>query len=165
MVMYAFIYVHKYILYVYLKNRQMYYINILHTLVLDYSIKNVIHLWLFGNNTYTNGKHKTRMKKRMMKKEALTYFCISYTIDDNSPIFPNEINISEDKKSKTPGIDSCPTYNTQSQRMESQLHGGKIIDEEKDEKIENLLARLIEKDNEIWKLERELYVEKINIVI
>ena len=65
----------------------MYYINILHTLVLDYSIKNVIHLWLFGNNTYTNGKHKTRMKKRMMKKEALTYFCISYSIDDSSSIF------------------------------------------------------------------------------
>ena len=68
--------------------------------------------------------------------------------------------MSEDKKSKTLGIDSCPAYNTRSQHMESQLHGGKTIaEEEKDEKIENLLARLIQKDNEISKLDCELYVE------
>ena len=50
--------------------------------------------------------------------------------------------MSEDKKLKTPGIDSCPAYNTWSQRMESQLHGGKTIDEEKDEKIENLCGNM-----------------------
>ena len=44
--------------------------------------------------------------------------------------------------------------------MKSQLHGGKTIaEEEKDRKIETLLARLTEKENEISKLERELYVE------
>ena len=69
--------------------------------------------------------------------------------------------MSEDKKSKTPGIDSCPAYNTRSQRIESQLRGGKTIsEEEKDRTIENLLARLVEKDNEILKLQRELYVER-----
>ena len=68
--------------------------------------------------------------------------------------------MSEDKKSKTPGIDSCPAYNTRSQRIESQLHGGKTIDEEKDEKIENLLARLSEQHNLISKLTGEWYVEK-----
>ena len=61
---------------------------------------------------------------------------------------------------KTPGIVSSPAYNTRSQRIESQLRGGKTIsEEEKDRKIENLLARLREKDNEILKLQRELHVE------
>ena len=44
--------------------------------------------------------------------------------------------------------------------MESQTHGGKIIaEEEKDRKIETLLARLIEQHNDISKLTGELYVE------
>ena len=56
--------------------------------------------------------------------------------------------MSEDKKSKAPGIDSCLAYNTRSQRMESQLHGGKTIaEEEKDRIMETLLARLTEQHN------------------